>query len=115
MAWRWLGHDHLIAGPGPSSVQYMSESETWRAATPWPTEAAIEAEGERSRLFLVCLSDGRAWACVVGTKQRLNGCCGAKPQTNFDAQCKFYDKSFNNAHSEKVQYCTTYIGPGLRR
>jgi len=46
--------------------------------------------------------------CADGTKQRLNGCCGAKPQTNFDAQCKFYDKSFNNAHSEKVQYCTTY-------
>jgi hypothetical protein len=46
--------------------------------------------------------------CKDGIKQRLNGCCGAKPQTNFDAQCKFYDKSFNNAHSEKVNYCTTY-------
>merc|ERR1711966_306135 len=44
----------------------------------------------------------------MGTKQRLNGCCGAKPQTNFDAQCKFYDSSFNNAYSEKAQYCTTY-------
>jgi len=46
--------------------------------------------------------------CKDGTKQRLNGCCGAQPQTNFDAQCKFYDKSFNNAYSEKAQYCTTY-------
>jgi hypothetical protein len=46
--------------------------------------------------------------CSDGTKQRLNGCCGARPQTNFDAQCKFYDSSFNNAYSEAVQYCTTY-------
>jgi hypothetical protein len=46
--------------------------------------------------------------CADGTKQRLNGCCGAKPQTNFDAQCKFYDKSFSNAYSETVQYCLTY-------
>jgi hypothetical protein len=46
--------------------------------------------------------------CKDGTKQRLNGCCGGKPQTNFDAQCKFYDKSFSNAHSETVKYCTTY-------
>jgi len=46
--------------------------------------------------------------CKDGSKQRLNGCCGSKPQTNFDAQCKFYDKSFNNAYGENVQYCTTY-------
>jgi len=46
--------------------------------------------------------------CKDGTKQRLNGCCGGKPQTNFDGQCKFYDKSFKNAHSETVNYCTTY-------
>jgi hypothetical protein len=46
--------------------------------------------------------------CKDGTKQRLNGCCGAKPQTNFDAQCKFYDQNFNNAYSEKAQFCTTY-------
>lgn len=46
--------------------------------------------------------------CKDGSKQRLNGCCGAKPQTNFDAQCKFYDYNFNNAYSEKVEYCLTY-------
>jgi hypothetical protein len=46
--------------------------------------------------------------CKDGTQQLLNGCCGANPQTNFDAQCMFYDSSFNNAYSEPTQYCTTY-------
>jgi len=45
--------------------------------------------------------------CKDDTKQLLNGCCGAKPQTNFDAKCKFYDQSakFNGV---TATYCTTY-------
>lgn len=66
------------------------------------------SNGKKTCTYNKCYVMKQNIPCKDGTKQRLNGCCGAKPQTNFDAQCKFYDKSFNNAHSEAVKYCTTY-------
>jgi hypothetical protein len=66
------------------------------------------SNGKKTCTYNKCYVMKQNIPCKDGTKQRLNGCCGGKPQTNFDAQCKFYDKYFNNAHSEKVNYCTTY-------
>jgi hypothetical protein len=66
------------------------------------------SNGNKTCTYNKCYIMKQNIPCKDGTKQRLNGCCGAKPQTNFDAQCKFYDSSFNNAYSEKTQYCTTY-------
>merc|ERR1719389_1659144 len=66
------------------------------------------SNGAKTCTYNKCYVMKQNLECKDGTKQLLNGCCGAKPQTNFKAQCKFYDKSFNNAYSEKVQFCTTY-------
>jgi len=55
-------------------------------------------------------------ACADDSKQRLNGCCGETGGTasgqrlGFDADinCAGYSLTFNNVHSQQVQYCTTY-------
>lgn len=66
------------------------------------------SNGQKTCTYNKCYVMKQNIPCKDGTKQRLNGCCGAKPQINFDAQCKFYDKSFSNVHAETVNYCTTY-------
>jgi hypothetical protein len=48
--------------------------------------------------------------CEDGTKQRINGCCGAHgvANMNFPSSCLGYEKKFTNTASEEVEYCTTY-------
>ena len=45
--------------------------------------------------------------CKDGARQRLNGCCGPKPQTNFQDKCLEIDKT-HTFNGVVANYCTTY-------
>jgi len=68
------------------------------------------SNGAKTCTYNSCYVEKQNLPCADGTKQLLNGCCKAttKNDEGFEASCKNYWSSFNNAWSEKVQYCTTY-------
>lgn len=66
------------------------------------------SNGDKTCTYNKCFVMKQDITCKDKTKQLLNGCCGAKPQKNFDDKCLSYDQSFTNAYSEAVNHCTTY-------
>jgi hypothetical protein len=66
------------------------------------------SNGDATCTYNKCYVAKQNIPCKDGTKQRLNGCCGPKPQKNFDALCKFYDKSVTSVYKDATNYCITY-------
>jgi len=68
------------------------------------------SNGVKTCTYNSCYVDKQNLPCADGSKQLLNGCCAATTGSNegFGTQCKNYYSNFNNAYSERVQYCTTY-------
>lgn len=73
--------------------------------------SSSSSNGNKTCNYQKCYMFKQGLSCKDDSKQRLNGCCGAKPQTNFGDMCKFYDKSHSSAtvgESATNTYCLTY-------
>lgn len=66
------------------------------------------SNGDKTCTYNNCFVMKQDILCADDTKQLLNGCCGANPQTNFDDLCSFYDSSFDSVYGDATAYCTTY-------
>jgi hypothetical protein len=67
--------------------------------------------GAKTCTYNKCYVDKQDLTCADDSKQLLNGCCKKTTATkdgSFPAQCLNYYYNFNNAYSEKVNYCLTY-------
>lgn len=73
--------------------------------------SSSSSNGNKTCNYQKCYMFKQGLTCKDDTKQRLNGCCGAKPQTNFKDLCKFYDKSHSSVTagaSATNAYCLSY-------
>jgi len=68
------------------------------------------SNGVKTCTYNSCYVDKQNLPCADGSKQLLNGCCAATTgqNTGFGTQCKNYYLNFNNAYSERANFCTTY-------